>query len=166
MFIPTVRTKIKQNDEVILIKDLILEYGTFTKGHIFIVESILDSNHFLVKDLNNNLSIKIHNDYLCKNVSIDEANNIIKYNKNKQKILLTISNFCKMKSNGWDDYEHYYKCQLKKSSYSNDPVCKVKLSCVKYCDENVSKKLLNQIRFLKLNKIQKKLNNYDNTRIN
>lgn len=155
MFIPIVKTKIKENDTVILIKDFNLSFGIFTKGHLFVVKSILNNKYLLVDE--NNYTIQVDEHYICKNITIEESSDIDKYNKNKQKILSSISNSCKMKCNGWDKYEHYYKCQLKKSTYLHDDICNVKLSCVKYCDEDTSNKLLNKIRYLKLNKIKNKI---------
>lgn len=155
MFIPIVKTKIKENDTVILVKDFNLSFGIFTKGHLFVVKSILNNKYLLVDE--NNHTIQVDEQYISKNLSINESIETNKYIKNKQEILSSISNSCKMRCNGWCEYEHYYKCQLKKPSYLHDDECVVKLSCVKYCDEHSSKRLLNNIRYLKLKKIKNKI---------
>lgn len=155
MFIPIVYTKIKENDSVILVKDLVLPYGIFTQGHIFTIKSILEHNYYLVTD--NDVTIKVESYYFSKNVTSDEAIQINRYNNEKKKILSVIFDKCKMRSEGWDEYERYNSCKLMKSTYLHNDICSVKLSCIKYCDDQTSKKLNVQIRSLKINNIKKRM---------
>lgn len=158
MFIPNDKeTSYKENDVVMLLNDLEISYGKFTKGHEFIISG-KDGYGYIMKDIQYNITvIHINHTQISSIISPDKAKQLYINRINKIKFVVFCKKKCHHKYKSIDDREYYDACRLGKE-YINE--CKPKLKCLKHIDNDDIKEdkfMFKYLRGLKLKKCLKKV---------
>lgn len=136
MFIPTNYSKSPEVGDKILLKEKIYVHGGFfTEGHIFKIVSKNEKYYSLIDDDGNKVD-DVSDDIITPIINLYEASKDLDFTENKCKKLELIKYYCKYKGNAWDEYMHFYSCNLNGKGYGrNAEDCNPKLECEQYCDK-------------------------------
>jgi len=154
MFIPNdYLNTYKKNDVVILLKDIGISYGIFTKGHLFIIDGE-DGYGYIMKDIENDIVVK---NIQCTDISLNITHRESKVLHIKRQEKYKLEEFCKKncpnKEKLIDDRDYYDACKLG-TGYIN--ICKPKMECIIHIDDNIINKddfMSGYLRRLKIDKL-------------
>ena len=155
MFIPNIKIKLNIGDDIILKEDLELNYGTFTKGHLFKIINIKNNGGLLdIIDENGIILTNTPLRYFVKNITHDESKEMFLHKQSIRSIKYEIRNQCKYKSIDYENYTRFERCDLSKNKIINkfDNECIVKLECILH-NSDLCKKYPNISRKYKIEKL-------------
>lgn len=155
MIIPTgTSNNYKIGDNVILTKDVVLDYAIFCKGHEF---EIYDTDNFgyILKDDDIFLD-KINDSYFTLKISLEQAKNEVHDRTEYLYYKNYLSRNCPHRTDGYADRDSYDVCEIKQKDRTiYDDTCTPCSACVQYV--KLDKRTKQHVRKMKLNEIKIKL---------
>jgi len=164
MVIPIyLKPKFKVGDIIISLFDINLEYYRFTPYHEFTIISHNDEDGYTIKDNELGIELVVDSHYkknpihdLLKNFTIKTDLNTARKRSNylnrKKNFIEFIRTNCPNLSYGYDEYERYETCKIKKG-YCNS--CNISEDCICHISSDAVNKNSDVIKYIRDKKLKK-----------